>query len=231
MLLIFPLNDKPDWRRPPWATILLVLVNVLVFFGPQSRDNAVEQNAGGYYLSSALPRIEMPRYVEYLRTRSDRDSHVWAGRIAAALAVGNFEGPYSVMRRDQRFRAMLEAGQVVRPDEPEYAQWREQRTHYNTIRGTPFTERWASNPSEWKPVTAITSVFLHGGVAHLLGNMVFLFVFGYTVEKTLGAKRYLAYYLLAGIGGAHSTNANSAYREIRFLKYPVLGRGEARSPQ
>jgi membrane associated rhomboid family serine protease len=202
VLLIFPLNDKPDWRNPPWITILLVLVNVIVFFGPQARDNAAEENAAGYYLRSGLPRLELPRYVEYLRTQSDRASRVWADRITRALAAGNFKGPYSVMRHDLRFRARLEAGQVVRPDEPEYAQWREQRMRYDAIRGTPFTERWASNPSDWKPVTAITAVFLHGGVAHLLGNMVFLFVFGYTVEKTLGAKRYLAYYLLAGIGGA-----------------------------
>ncbi|MBI3371973.1 MAG: rhomboid family intramembrane serine protease [Betaproteobacteria bacterium] len=202
MLLIFPLNDKPDWRHPPWITMLLILANVLVYFGPQSRDENAADTAASFYLRSPLPRLELPRYAEYLRARGDRDSRLWAERIDTALAKGRFEGPYALMRRDQRFLARLRAGQVLRPDEPGYAQWREQRLRYDAIRGTPFTERWASNPADWNPVTAVTSVFLHGGVAHLLGNMLFLFVFGYTVEKTLGGRRYLAFYLLAGIGGA-----------------------------
>ena len=202
MLLIFPLNDKPDWRKPPWITILLILVNVVVFFGPQSRDDKAADKAAGFYLSSALPRLELPRYAEYLRARGDRDSSRRAERIDASLAASSFEGAYELMRRDQRFLSRLQAGQVVRPDEPEYPQWREQRARYDAIRGVPFTDRWASNPSDWNPVTVLTSVFLHGSVAHLLGNMVFLFVFGYTVEKMLGARRYLAFYLLAGIGGA-----------------------------
>jgi membrane associated rhomboid family serine protease len=201
VLLIFPLNDKPDWRKPPWITILLILVNVAVFFGPQYRDDKAADKAESFYVGSALPRLELPRYAEYLRARGDRESRAWAERIDASLKAGSFEGPYSLMRRDQSFLARLQAEEVVRPDEPEYAQWREQRARHDAIRGAPFTERWASNPSAWSPVTILTSMFLHGGVAHLLGNMVFLFVFGYTVEKTLGAWRYLAFYLLAGIGG------------------------------
>jgi hypothetical protein len=47
----------------------------------------------------------------------------------------------------------------------------------------------------------ITSVFLHGSLGHLIGNMVFLFAFGYTVELALGRGRYLAFYLLAGATG------------------------------
>jgi len=47
---------------------------------------------------------------------------------------------------------------------------------------------------------AVTSMFLHGGVAHLLGNMYFLFVFGDNVEDRLGKFRYLLFYLLCGLG-------------------------------
>ncbi|WP_017591088.1 rhomboid family intramembrane serine protease [Nocardiopsis potens] len=48
-------------------------------------------------------------------------------------------------------------------------------------------------------ISAFTSMFLHGGVAHLLGNMVYLFVFGPVVEDRLGRLRYLALYLLCGL--------------------------------
>ncbi|MFW5417271.1 rhomboid family intramembrane serine protease [Nocardiopsis sp. CNT-189] len=48
-------------------------------------------------------------------------------------------------------------------------------------------------------ISAFTSMFLHGGVAHLLGNMVYLFVFGPVVEDRLGRLRYLALYLVCGL--------------------------------
>lgn len=48
----------------------------------------------------------------------------------------------------------------------------------------------------------LTSMFLHGGVMHLIGNMWFLRVFGPTLESRLGWFRFLTLYLLAGIGAA-----------------------------
>jgi len=47
-------------------------------------------------------------------------------------------------------------------------------------------------------ISALTSVFLHGGISHLLGNMLFLWVFGRRVEDACGPGRYLVFYLLAG---------------------------------
>jgi membrane associated rhomboid family serine protease len=48
-------------------------------------------------------------------------------------------------------------------------------------------------------VTLVTSMFLHGGWDHLLGNMIYLFVFGDDIEEALGWWRFLAFYLLCGI--------------------------------
>jgi membrane associated rhomboid family serine protease len=49
------------------------------------------------------------------------------------------------------------------------------------------------------PVTAVTSMFLHGGWAHLLGNMLFLWIFGNNVEDLLGKVRFLLVYLAGGL--------------------------------
>lgn len=54
-------------------------------------------------------------------------------------------------------------------------------------------------PAEHRPITFLTHAFLHGGLGHLLGNMVFLFLVGCTVEASLGAGLYLAFYLLGGL--------------------------------
>jgi membrane associated rhomboid family serine protease len=48
-------------------------------------------------------------------------------------------------------------------------------------------------------VTIFTAMFLHGGLAHLLGNMLFLWVFGDNVEDALGHFRFLVFYLAAGL--------------------------------
>ncbi|GAB6147785.1 rhomboid family intramembrane serine protease [Stetteria hydrogenophila] len=50
--------------------------------------------------------------------------------------------------------------------------------------------------------TLVTSMFLHGGLAHLLGNMLYLYIFGDNVEALMGRLRYLAFYLLSGLGAA-----------------------------
>ena len=54
--------------------------------------------------------------------------------------------------------------------------------------------------SSW--FTPLTSMFLHGGWFHLIGNMWFLWVFGNNVEDSMGHFRYLFFYLLCGLGAA-----------------------------
>jgi membrane associated rhomboid family serine protease len=48
-------------------------------------------------------------------------------------------------------------------------------------------------------VTLLTSMFMHGSWMHLLGNMLFLWIFGDNVENALGRIRYLAFYLVTGV--------------------------------
>jgi membrane associated rhomboid family serine protease len=48
-------------------------------------------------------------------------------------------------------------------------------------------------------ITLLTSMFMHGGWMHLLGNMLFLFIFGDNIENALGRFRYLVFYLVVGV--------------------------------
>src|SRR5882762_4167061 len=48
-------------------------------------------------------------------------------------------------------------------------------------------------------LTLLTSMFMHGGIAHIFGNMLFLFIFGDNIEDRLGHLRYLIFYLVCGI--------------------------------
>ena len=51
--------------------------------------------------------------------------------------------------------------------------------------------------------TLFTSMFLHGGFVHLLGNMLYLWIFGDNVEDSLGHTKFLIFYLLSGIAGTY----------------------------
>jgi membrane associated rhomboid family serine protease len=48
-------------------------------------------------------------------------------------------------------------------------------------------------------ITLLTAVFMHGSIAHIAGNMLFLWIFGDNIENTLGHLRYLLFYLVCGL--------------------------------
>jgi membrane associated rhomboid family serine protease len=75
---------------------------------------------------------------------------------------------------------------------------------YSTVPAEILTGKdIATNGLQPTPVpvyfTLITSMFMHGGWAHLGGNMLFLWVFGDNIENRIGHRRYLIFYLLCGI--------------------------------
>jgi membrane associated rhomboid family serine protease len=88
-----------------------------------------------------------------------------------------------------------------------------------------FVQSWGVVPREYSAgrdlapgiplpywVTLFTSMFLHGGLAHLGGNMLYLWIFGDNVERALGRTRFLLFYVLCGVaaGLAHiAANATS----------------------
>ena len=74
------------------------------------------------------------------------------------------------------------------------------------------------------PLTALTSMFMHGGWAHLLGNMLFLWIFGNNIEDALGRVRYLLFYLAGGLAAtALQTFVTLQYASDAEAAIPNLG--------
>src|SRR5258705_4380713 len=65
-----------------------------------------------------------------------------------------------------------------------------------------FTLYWVLEPAAFSWVTVLTSMFLHGGVLHVAGNMLYLWIFGDNVEDRMGHGRFLVFYLLCGVAAA-----------------------------
>ena len=65
-----------------------------------------------------------------------------------------------------------------------------------------FIAHYALVPDRLHVIALLTSMFLHGGWLHLLGNMWFLWVFGSHVEDAMGSLKFLVFYLLCGVVSA-----------------------------
>ncbi len=69
--------------------------------------------------------------------------------------------------------------------------------------GDAFITRWSLVPADivagrnW--ITILTAMFMHAGWEHILGNMLFFWVFGPEIEDVMGGLRYLTFYLLSGL--------------------------------
>jgi len=67
---------------------------------------------------------------------------------------------------------------------------------------TQFIQHYAMVPDHLRLTSLVTSMFLHGGWWHLIGNMWFLWVFGSHIEDVMGAPRFLLFYLVCGVTSA-----------------------------
>ena len=90
-----------------------------------------------------------------------------------------------------------------------------------------FIQAWGVVPKEYSMLTDLapriplpfwstlfTSMFLHGGWAHLGGNMLFLWIFGDNLEKVMGHVRFLIFYLVCGVAAAFAHIAFSASSSV-----------------
>lgn len=62
-----------------------------------------------------------------------------------------------------------------------------------------FIAHYGVVPDHWSLLTLVTSQFLHGGWWHIIGNMVFLWAFGRSLEDAMGSGRFAIFYLASGI--------------------------------
>jgi membrane associated rhomboid family serine protease len=77
---------------------------------------------------------------------------------------------------------------------------------------------WGIVPDRLQIASLFTSMFLHGGWLHLIGNMLYLWVFGRNIEDLIGSGRFLLFYLLCGLASAVVHVIFNAYSPV-----PTIG--------
>jgi membrane associated rhomboid family serine protease len=65
-----------------------------------------------------------------------------------------------------------------------------------------FIRTWGVVPADFSIVTLFSSMFLHGGILHVAGNMLYLWIFGDNVEDRMGHGRFITFYLGCGVAAA-----------------------------
>jgi len=135
--MFVPIGDSPNFRSTPWATYLLIALNVLIFV-------------------ATWPLTRTPASFD------DPSARAYAEAISQ------------------------EQGIQVR-----------QISAYDAL-----VFRFGFKPAAPSLADAVTSMFLHGGLLHLLGNMLFLWIYGDNVEHRLGRFAYLMAYLGTGFAAA-----------------------------
>ena len=186
-MLIIPVENKPDWRHPPVVTLLVVLVNVWVYFGLLDDDEAAYADARQAYVASGLIQREAPHFRAYYRLAYPADDRAGLPEapddlVDYVLLDLGFDG----------YVAERMAGD---------AEWQRNREAFERRRDELSWIAFGLVPEEAAWWSYLTSMFLHGSVDHLIGNMVFLFIFGFALERALGTLNYTAVYLLGGLGG------------------------------
>ena len=175
---MLPLRDNIPTDRFPVLTVILIAIN-LVIFGWQLTLGSDE------YASPELRTLGVPE--------SDQAT-IEYGAIPYRLTHPGKDCGVGAVPRDSG-RAEVS---VVCEGTPEYAQ-------------AAVADEQAGGQAPLVPlddapwwVTVFTSMFMHGSILHIAGNMLFLWVFGNNIEDSMGRPKFLAFYLLSGVAAVYA---------------------------
>lgn len=197
--MFVPIDRKPDWQNPPVITLLLILANILCYTIWQYDDDLRINEAYEYYFRSDLLGFEFPRYINFLQKSGDQEI---ATKLQKELDLEPLSGrilTFQSLMGDGKFLTQLRNNEIILPTNPIYSNWRAQRDYFDSLLNTVVSYKFALLSIDVSILTLFTHMFLHADFGHLLGNMVFLFIFGFVLEIALGRSIYLGAYLLAGM--------------------------------
>lgn len=189
-MLIIPAEHPLDWKKPPVITLLLILLNVLIYFGYQGGDQAREEQAVKLYLDGGLLARERALFIPAFIERHELDEETG-------------QQLDSMRRRDLArlvlFDLQFEHNLHHHPDYLSDPAWQEARHKAEAARNRVSIIQFGFIPAKFSVEGLFGAMFLHGDFGHLAGNMLFLFIFGFALEIALGRWVYLGLYLLSGV--------------------------------
>jgi len=201
MILVPLKHDNMEGRRWPIVTFALIGLNLLVFLGThwtieEQAPKLAEVRLHLLLLAAEHPELKMPEDAQ--RFVADfQKSNPEAWKQAAS--------PYRqlVDGADARYR-MTDDAEKLQEEMDSLAQ------QFHDLKEQSILLNYGFVPAHKRAVAYVTSMFMHTGWLHLIGNMWFLWLAGFILEENWGRVIYPAFYLLAG----------TAASQIHALAYP-----------
>lgn len=198
-MIIIPTEKRFDWKHAPIALFAIVILNIFIFFIPQSGDNEIIAESYLNYQEQDFLAIEWPFLKRYLK---ETEQNATLEKLSKLYAEEQFEQVIAHILFDDGFYRYLRQDQYdYFFNNDEVGDWFAVREQINSAIQSTTLLSHALIPSDPKPFAFISYQFMHGSVMHLLGNLFFLIICGFAVEAAIGHGRFLLFYLLAGIAG------------------------------
>lgn len=195
-MIIVPAEKRIDLRRAPVVLCVIVLLNVMVFFGFQSGDQKkMYEGVTAYEMLDYLP-AEWPHFVAFLQEKGELEL---LERSEAQYKSGNTNQLVTTLLMREDFYAHLQENGRKFFVPSFIDRWALERDLINDkIQSVSFVAFGLSERVR-SVITYLSHLFLHGDAMHLAGNMLFLVVCGFAVEAAIGHWRFLLFYLLSGV--------------------------------
>mgnify|MGYP001033913944 CR=1 FL=1 len=187
--MLLPIRSESKVRRFPLVTVSLIGLNILIF---------------------------LFTYPIMLRNRT--------AILEKYEQLNNYELKISVkykyfkeyLGKEEEMREKIKNKEFGLAQE-EWEEWWKKYEEYKKALDSRFTKRFGFTPTNFKPITLISSLFLHASIGHLLFNMWFLWLVGCNIEDKWGRPFFLGFYIISGI------LASIVFALISQSTYPLIG--------
>ena len=179
MIILPYAHERQTVQRLPYITFGLIVLNFLIFFftnfGGSSVDDYYEELNRLHEYTSSHPYLELPpgarQYFEDYQLQQ-------LDALREATNLRDID-PRQLQIEQDALNAIVKKVQSVENSSP--------------------YDKWGYTPAKPKFTALFTSMFIHGGWLHLLGNMFFLYLAGCSIEDLWGRPLYTGFYVLSGV--------------------------------
>ena len=201
-MVIIPTEKRFDWKHAPIMLFVIVVLNVLIYFGYQHNDDKKIYSALSRYDALGLLEYEWPAYREFLKSKNEDERLVEVQELYnhSEYPDAYFNLLYEIIT-DKDFFQYLQQNSYDVFDANYVTNWTSVRTEINQQIESISSISYGLIPKQMDTFSFISYQFLHGSAMHLIGNLFFLIVCGFAVEAAIGHLKFLLFYLISGVAG------------------------------